>query len=300
MNPPTATKCRWLTRTASNARVKSRSLVRARRKAEAYAKNFWERCGTDFAATETEFVGYNAFHRSMTHQDDGNEVILRLGVRDNDKDKLRHFSKLIPALILGGPPGVCILGGVPKPQEIISYWPALMPKSTIEPIVARYHGGYTDGHHVSSTETGNFEAKPGKSDKAVKAARPIEAALADGAKGTPLSAIALARSGDKGDTSNIGVMARSPKAYEFLCQYLTAQRVKDWFQELCLGPVTRHRVDSMGGLNFLLENALGGGGTMTLRADAQGKMFAQAVMRQKVDIPADVLADVKAAVGQYP
>lgn len=272
----------------------------ARRKAEAFAKIFWDRCGTDFAATETELVGYNAFHRSLTHQDDGNEIILRLGVRDTDKAKLRHFSKLIPALILGGPPGVCILGGVPKPQEIISYWPALMPKLAIEPMVARYRGGYAEAHHVTTTETGHFAGTPGQSETATAAKRPIAAALKDGENGTPLSAIALARSGDKGDTSNIGVMARSPKAYAFLCQYLTAERVKDWFQELCHGPVTRHRVDTMGGLNFLLENALGGGGTMTLRADAQGKMFGQAIMRQKVDIPADVLADVKASVGNYP
>jgi hypothetical protein len=271
----------------------------ARRKAEAFAKIFWDRCGTNFAATETEFVGFNAFHRGLTHQSDGNEVILRLGVRDNDKEKLRTFGKLIPSLILGGPPGVCILGGVPKAQEIVSYWPALMPKTAIEPMVARYRGGYTDAHHVTSTETGKFAPRASDSDSAAKASRPLADALKDGEVGTPLSAIALARSGDKGDTANIGVLARSPKAYTFLCEYLTAQRVKDWFQELCLGRVVRHRVDKMGGLNFLLDHALGGGGTMTLRADAQGKMFAQAVMRQKVAIPEDVLADVKKA-GAYP
>ncbi|NBQ52622.1 MAG: DUF1446 domain-containing protein [Proteobacteria bacterium] len=95
--------------------------------------------------------------------------------------------------------------------------------------------------------------------------------------------------GDKGDMANIGIMARSSKAFAFLDQYLTAQRVKDLFQEICLGSVTRYRLPNMEGLNFLLDESLGGGGTVTLRTDAQGKTFAQALLRQKILIPKDVL-----------
>ena len=87
-------------------------------------------------------------------------------------------------------------------------------------------------------------------------------------------------------------MARSPKSFAFLDQYLTAQRVKDLFQELCHGSVTRYRLPNMNGLNFLLDESLGGGGTVTLRTDAQGKTFAQALLRQKVLSPKDILEGI--------
>ena len=73
---------------------------------------------------------------------------------------------------------------------------------------------------------------------------------------------------------------------------IPAQLVKDLFQELCHGRVVRHRVDNLWALNFLLEESLGGGGNMTLRADAQGKTFAQALLRQRFAIPPDILDDV--------
>ena len=265
----------------------------ARRKAETFAGIFWDRAGTDFTATETEYFGLNAFHRSMGGADEANEIILRLCARDNDPKKLRRFAKVVPSVILGGPPGVCILGGVAKTQEIVSYWPALMPKSAIQPRVALYEGGFVNEHEVTSTRSGNFQANESDRQVADKVSQSTSAAAAAAKTGTPLYEICLARSGDKGDTANIGVMARSPKAMAFLDSYLTAQRIKDWFQELCLGRVVRYRLDNMQGFNFLLENSLGGGGTLTLRADAQGKTFAQAVLRQRVQIPAEVLADVR-------
>jgi hypothetical protein len=104
--------------------------------------------------------------------------------------------------------------------------------------------------------------------------------------------LCLARSGDKGDTVNIGVIARSEGAFAFLKQHLTAQRVKDLFQEFCLGQVTRYTLEGLLGLNFLLEKSLGGGGSRSLRADSQGKTFSQALLRQKVRVPNDVLKDV--------
>lgn len=263
----------------------------ARKKAEAFAQVFWDRAGTDFAATETEFFGYNAFHRSMTPAEEGNEIILRLGARDPDQKKLKAFGKVVPSVILGGPPGVTILGGVPKIHEIVSYWPALMPKTAINPKVALFDAGYQDVKDVLTTETGNFALKNPETQTAVKASRPVLEVTTAAKTGTMLYEIALARSGDKGDTANIGLMARSRKAYEFLEQHVTAQWVKDLFQELCLGKVERCRVENMLGFNFLLENSLGGGGTMTMRADAQGKTFAQALLRQRLAIPADVLKE---------
>jgi hypothetical protein len=259
----------------------------ARAKAEAFAKILWEKAGDQFEATETEYFGWNAFHRSMGHQVDGNEITLRLGARSQDRDALRSFGKLIPALILSGPPGVCVLGGVPRIQDVVSYWPALMPKEAISPMIARYDNGFVDEKKIQETVIGHFEESRAEAQVAEAPQKSVQESVSG--DGHLLSKICLARSGDKGDTSNIGVMARSEASYQFLVEWLTAQRVKDMFQELCHGKVTRYELPNMSGLNFLLESSLGGGGTMTLRVDAQGKSFAQALLRQKAPIPNELL-----------
>lgn len=263
-------------------------------KARKFAEIFWERVGSDFAATSTEFFGYDALQRSAGHHlgsDDANEILLRLGARDANREKLRAFAKQIPAIILGGPPGVCVIGGVPKVQEIVSYWPALMPKTASLPAVALWQEGYHEAHTVATTQSGHFVANDSEADVATSPLQSVAAATRHGEGAQALSCIALTRSGDKGDTANIGVMARGPKSYLWLEKHLTAQLVKDIFQDLCLGKVTRHALPNMQGFNFLLEHALGGGGTMSLRSDAQGKTLAQALARQKFLIPADVLLE---------
>ncbi len=268
----------------------------ARAKAEQFARNFWERIDAPLTARETEYAGWNACHRSLAHYDDGAEIILRLGARAETEAPLKVFGKHIPPLILSGPPGVAVLGGVPKAQEVVSYWPALLPKALIQPKVALYTNKLGDAHTVTSTQTGNFKSAEAGTQTATTVQTTLPQAFAEHKheNAIALTEICLARSGDKGDTANIGVLARSPKAYAFIREYLTAQRVKDWFQELCGGNVVRYEVPNLQGLNFLLENSLGGGGTMTLRTDAQGKTFAQALLRQRVVIPKDVLQDVKA------
>lgn len=267
----------------------------ARQKAETFASIFWEKVGKNFAATETEYMGWNACHRSLGHQEDGNEIILRVGARDTDQARLRKFSKMVPALILSGPPGVCVLGGAPKPAEVVSYWPALMPKEAVKPKIAFFDHGIKEEKIVDSDVIGHFSGVPVDSQIAKTASSDIKTALSrpDDAHLTPLIKIALGRSGDKGDMANIGIMARSPKAFAWLETWLTAQRVKDYFQELCHGPVVRYKLENMNGFNFLLDASLGGGGTLTLRTDAQGKTFAQALLRQLAPIPKDVLGDVE-------
>ena len=105
-------------------------------------------------------------------------------------------------------------------------------------------------------------------------------------------AIAHARSGDKGDTANIGVIARSQACYDWLAEHLTAARVKRWFAGVALGRVRRHEVPNLLALNFLLGNSLGGGGTKSLKLDAQGKTLAQALLRCRVTVPVSLLGTV--------
>ncbi len=101
----------------------------------------------------------------------------------------------------------------------------------------------------------------------------------------PLSALAHARSGDKGDTCNIGVIARAPEIYPWLRRTITAALVKRRFKGICLGAVERHEVPNLWALNFLLHESLGGGGTVSLRIDAQGKTLSHALLAMPVSVP---------------
>jgi hypothetical protein len=96
--------------------------------------------------------------------------------------------------------------------------------------------------------------------------------------------IAHARSGDKGDTSNVGVIANRPEDYALLVQYVTAERVKQHFAEICFGTVERFELPNLQALNFLLHESLDGGGTMSLRADPQGKTYSAALLRMEIEV----------------
>lgn len=102
--------------------------------------------------------------------------------------------------------------------------------------------------------------------------------------------VAIARSGDKGDGSNVGIMAKSPQIYEFLESYLTEEVVKDFFKDICMGKVKRYELPNLRSLNFILEDSLAGGGTETLITDAQGKVHGLALLHMTVDMPESVIA----------
>ena len=106
----------------------------------------------------------------------------------------------------------------------------------------------------------------------------------------PLYRVALARSGDKGDASNVGLIARLPELYETLRAQVTAERVKEHFREVCRGGVDRYEVPNLLALNFILHDSLGGGGTESLKNDAQGKTHAQGLLTMTVEVPDELLA----------
>lgn len=105
-----------------------------------------------------------------------------------------------------------------------------------------------------------------------------------------LSKLAHARSGDKGDAANCGVIAFKEAYYPVLREVLTAERVKAHFEGICLGPVDRYELPNLWALNFVLHNTLGGGGTVSLKLDAQGKTIASAMLLMEIDVP-DTLLD---------
>jgi len=107
--------------------------------------------------------------------------------------------------------------------------------------------------------------------------------------------IAHARSGDKGDTANVGVIALEPRWYKVLDEFVTRSRVADHFRGMIDGDVDRFELPNLNALNFLLHGALDGGGTLSLKTDAQGKVFSTALLRMVIDVP-----DAEAARLQLP
>jgi hypothetical protein len=112
-----------------------------------------------------------------------------------------------------------------------------------------------------------------------------------------LQHLAHARSGDKGDTANVCVIALHPEYYPHLVEQLTTERVKAHFQGICLGEVERFELPNLEALNFLLHNALGGGGTVSLKTDAQGKVLSTAMLRMEVEVPGEVAERALAEAG---
>lgn len=96
--------------------------------------------------------------------------------------------------------------------------------------------------------------------------------------------IAHGRSGDKGDAANVGIIAYDDKGYKIIDKYLTKERVKQHFHGICFGEVERYELPNIRALNFVLNNTLGGGGTVSLKHDAQGKTLAAALLRMEIEI----------------
>lgn len=284
----------------------------ARAKAERFAEIFWvglnaelEREGlTPLEGSHSEFIGDDATHRGLTprhHPYQVTEILLRLGGRDHEQRKLEVFRKLLPSLILSGPPGVAVTGGAPSISNVVRYWPALMPQ---EEAPANYdvfaQSGKGEPQKVASRGALAWPVTQGASEPAQILVDPhplslIEALPSDETLDVPLMQIAHARSGDKGDTANIGLIGRSAACYVWLRENITEARVKEWFQSIVLGEVHRYLVPNLWALNFLLDESLGGGGTVSLFIDAQGKTYSQALLRCRVRVPAALLATIDEA-----
>ena len=101
--------------------------------------------------------------------------------------------------------------------------------------------------------------------------------------------IAHGRSGDKGDGSNVGIIARHPEFFPFLKEKLTEEVVKEHMKHVCKGKVKRYELPNIGALNFVLHQSLGGGGTVSLKLDAQGKTHASQLLRMDIDVPQELL-----------
>ncbi len=250
-------------------------------KADAFGDILWGRL-PEFEATLTEAVGADATWGPLSPNRDSAEVMARFGVRDHDKAKVREFSKMVPAMVLSGPPGVGVIGGRPPVQDVVAYWPCLIPRNLCEAEVVVMGGGDRLETSVPfEGPTGVGRVEPSGDDPIIRAAGPAES----GEKVTvKLAMLAHGRSGDKGDTCNIGIIARHPALYDWLVETLTAKRVAEAFTGIAFGDVERFEVPNIDAVNFLLHECLGGGGTLSLHIDAQGKTYSHALLNIDVEI----------------
>lgn len=268
-----------------------------REKAETFAKIFWTRLEAELEreelggleATHTEYIGDDSTHRRLTPKHVVTEILLRLAARDHDRRKLEIFRKLLPSLILSGPAGVAVTGGAPAISNVVRYWPSLIAQEHAPPTVVVY----ADGRELDSTTDLTWPVTGGAPEPSGPLEDPHDDSLVSALGGdvieVPLISIAHARSGDKGDTANIGLIGRSAPCYVWLRNNVSAGRVRAWFEGIVHGDVHRYLVPNLLALNFLLDESLGGGGTVSLYTDAQGKTYAQALLRCRVRVPADLL-----------
>ena len=261
----------------------------ARDKCEAFADILWKRL-PEYEESLTEYVGADATWGPLSPSADANEIYLRFGARDHDAAKLGEFSKMLPALILSGPPGVAVTGGRPRVQGVVAYWPLLVPRERCTAQVTVVAGSGEESAEVGFTGPTGPGACEGTAATLTEAPAPSGETVT-----VPLRRVAHGRSGDKGDTCNIGVIARHPALYGWMRDTLTAEWVKERFTGIAHGDVERFEVPNLDALNFLLHESLGGGGTLALKIDAQGKTLSHALLGCEVEIDRALLALVEDA-----
>ena len=226
-----------------------------------------------------ELLGTEATYGPRSQRADTREVVVKLGVRHAKKEALILFSREIAQAATGMAPGLTgIVGGRPTVYPVIRLFSFLVDKSACALEIEINN----ERQPVTLPEVAVFDA----AQIASEAALPAPAGSADAT--VPLVKLAVARSGDKGNHSNIGVMARKPEYLAWIAAALFEGAVAQWMQHVLdgqSGKVSRWHLPGSHSLNFLLENALGGGGVASLRIDPQGKAFAQQLLEFPVPVP---------------
>ncbi len=251
-------------------------------KARVAAEAFWDSAGGRelYEDTNTQLVGFDSCHPPLGAEP--GEVLLQVAARDKERSKLadRFAPQLVPK-VLSTVPGITYLAdqGRPRPSDVVGYWPALISRDKV-PVEA-----VVDGEHIAvrSGPSGGtpLDFQPAAVDASWQPSGET--------RRVPLSTICLARSGDKGDTCNIGLIARSPAIYTWVRAHLTETLVKERFAGVCRGAVERFEVPNLLAFNFLLHGSLGGGGTLSLLLDAQGKTYSSYLLAAEMDVDVALL-----------
>ena len=269
---------------AKAQRVAAAILARTR---QLFAARGWD----DYADVSVETLGAESTYGPHARHADTREVILKLAVAHREKDALELFAReIFPSATAMAQGLTGFAGGRPNVQPVVRLFSCLIDKSQLTPTVE------FDGRTLP-VPVADAPALPRASVPA--AALTVLPVTAD-AVTAPLYLFAHGRSGDKGDSANIGVLARDPRYLPLLRAQLTADAVAGYFAHLVRGEVARYEWPGLDGFNFVLKQALGGGGVASLRHDPQGKAYAQMLLDFPLAVPPDLLAEASRHLAALP
>ncbi|POA21229.1 terpene utilization protein AtuA [Pseudomonas sp. FW300-N1A1] len=266
------------------------AVAKARRVSDAIiartSEMFSQRGWAPYSEVNIELLGSEATYGPHGQRQDSREVVIKLAVRHPNKQALILFSREIAQAATGMAPGLTgIVGGRPTVYPLIRLYSFLIDKTACALEVdlqgQRYACPLPALDHLDTAALPVPFAPPKPQGRA-------DASVA-------LVKLAVARSGDKGNHSNIGVMARSPDFLPWIAEALTPEVIVDWMSHVLdpvHGRVERWYLPGTHSLNFLLENALGGGGVASLRIDPQGKAFAQQLLEIQIPVPQSIADQV--------
>ena len=260
---------------------------KARRTGEALlarARMAFEENGlADFTETHIEELGADASYGMSTSKSLSREVLMRLVVVHHDRRALELFARELGSVGISFAPGTTgIYTGRPKPAPLIRLATFYIDKSLLGRPRVLFDGETIE---VDVPRGEIFNQVPGFETgidmKDISGEPTLE---------VPLIRLALARSGDKGNVSNIAIIARNPAFVPIIRREVTARRIASHFASLVKGKVRRFEVPGLNAFNFLLDDALGGGGMASLRIDPQGKAFGQMALEMKIRVPRDLMS----------
>ena len=243
-----------------------------------------QRGWSDFTQTSLEVLGAESTYGPHARGQASREVVLKIAAKHAQRDALELLAKEIAPSATSMAQGITgFAAGRPSSSPVVRLYSCLIDPARLTQRVC------LDGQDLGFVpqHVGQERVEHITHDTPVQQA-PLERATGSVVR-VPLLRLAHGRSGDKGDNANIGVIARSPAAYAFLCEWLTPERVQAFFAHLVLGEVHRLCMPGFDALNFVMTQALGGGGVASLRYDPQGKALAQMLLDLEVDVPVAVL-----------
>ena len=235
----------------------------------------------DFDETSIEIIGDNSQYSNKSSNVNNREVVLKFASKHQDIRAVGIMLKESVGLGLATPPGLSgFVGGRPKPSPIVRLFSFLIDKDQIKVTIDNGASNY----EIKSSSSKEFNLNSIKKPKAPNFDDATEKLI-----DVPLIRVAYGRSGDKGNKANIGIIARDPKFYPAICNFLDEKVVKDCFSNFLEGSVERYFLPGSNSLNFILNDVLGGGGPASLRNDPQGKAYAQILLDQTIPIPAKLI-----------
>lgn len=232
----------------------------------------------DFTETLVEVIGGETSYGPHSRTRQAREVLLRVSARHPEKAALTLLAREVAQAGTSWGPGTTGAGKRAEPSQVVRLFSFLWPAGDV-------------GVRTVVDETSVEIPPPVGAPEAPTAPPPAASSRADAqiAGEVPLIRLAWARSGDKGDISNVGVIVRSPAALEVLRRELTPERVKAYLAHVVDGEVLRYDLPGIGGFNFVMDRALGGGGMVSLRMDPLGKGMAQLLLDMPIPVPAELL-----------